>query len=137
MPRTYEEGNCRDGEMHQEKVNAKLVAKSIALIGVFAPCYTLFTFWPLFPVIGGSGSFITMAVVTAPLIGIVLGPFLSTVSVAIGGILGLFFLPFNWKRRIMSWNDHICRLDNRFHRFKSLNTIYMHNWRYPIFIITF
>ena len=75
--------------MKQEKVNAKLVAKNIALIAVFAPWYTIFTFWPLFPVIGASGSFITMAVIMAPLIGIILGPYLSVLSVALGGIIGL------------------------------------------------
>jgi len=75
--------------MQQEKVNAKLVAKNIALIAVFAPWYTIFTFWPLFPVIGASGSFITMAVIMAPLIGIILGPYLGVLSVAVGGIIGL------------------------------------------------
>jgi hypothetical protein len=75
--------------MTQEKVNAKMVAKNIALIAVFAPWYTIFTFWPLFPVIGASGSFITMAVIMAPLIGIIIGPYLSVLSVALGGIIGL------------------------------------------------
>ena len=75
--------------MQQERVNAKLVAKNIALIAVFAPWYTIFTFWPLFPVIGTSGSFITMAVIMAPLIGIILGPYLSVLSVTVGGIIGL------------------------------------------------
>jgi len=77
------------GGMKQEKVNAKLVAKNIALITVFAPWYTIFTFWPLFPVIGASGSFITMAVIMAPLIGIILGPYLGVLSVTVGGIIGL------------------------------------------------
>jgi len=75
--------------MTQEKVNAKMVAKNIALIAVFGPWYTIFTFWPLFPVIGASGSFITMAVIMAPLIGIIIGPYLSVLSVALGGIIGL------------------------------------------------
>ena len=75
--------------MQQERVNPKLVAKNIALIAVFAPWYTIFTFWPLFPVIGTSGSFITMAVIMAPLIGIILGPYLGVLSVAVGGIIGL------------------------------------------------
>ena len=75
--------------MKQEKGNAKLVAKNIALIVFFAPWYTIFTFWPLFPVIGASGSFITMAVIMAPLIGIILGPYLSVLSVTVGGIIGL------------------------------------------------
>jgi biotin transporter BioY len=73
----------------QEKVNVKLAAKNIALIAVFAPWYTIFTLWPLFPVIGASGSFITMAVIMAPLIGIILGPYLGFLSVAVGGIIRL------------------------------------------------
>ena len=73
--------------MKQEKVNVKLAAKNIALIAVFAPWYTIFTLWPLFPVIGASGSFITMAVIMAPLIGIILGPYLGVLSVAVGGII--------------------------------------------------
>ncbi|MBE0512501.1 hypothetical protein IBX38_05570 [Candidatus Bathyarchaeota archaeon] len=75
--------------MKQEKANAKLVAKNIALIAVFAPWYTIFTFWSLFPVIGAPGRFITMAVIMAPLIGIILGPYLGVLSVAVGGIVGL------------------------------------------------
>ena len=75
--------------MKRDKVNVKLVAKNIALIAVFAPWYTIFTFWSLFPVIGSPGKFITMAVITAPLIGIVLGPYLSVLSVVVGGIIGL------------------------------------------------
>jgi len=73
----------------KEKVNAKLVAKDIALIAVFAPWYAIFTFWSLFPVIGATGKFITMAVIMAPLIGIILGPYLGVLSVAVGGIVGL------------------------------------------------
>ncbi|MDH5443843.1 MAG: hypothetical protein OEX16_06060 [Hadesarchaea archaeon] len=75
--------------MKQEKTNTKLGAKNIALIAVFAPSYTIFTFWSLFPVIGAPGKFITMAVIMAPLIGIILGPYLGVLSVAVGGIVGL------------------------------------------------
>jgi biotin transporter BioY len=75
--------------MTPEKVNAKLVAKNIALVSVFAPLYTIFTFWSLFPVIGAPGKFITMAVIMAPLIGIMLGPYLGILSTAVGGIVAL------------------------------------------------
>ncbi len=75
--------------MRQKKSNARLVAKNIAFVAVFAPLYTVFTFWSLFPVIGSPGKFITMAVITAPLIGIILGPYISVLSVLVGGIVGL------------------------------------------------
>lgn len=78
----------RDNGMRQ-KPNARLVAKNIALVAIFAPLYTIFTLWSLFPVIGASGRFISMAVVMAPLIGIMLGPNLGVISVAIGGLVGL------------------------------------------------
>ena len=77
-----------DGGM-KEKANVRLAAKNIALVAVFAPWYTIFTFWSLFPVIGATGKFITMAVIMAPLIGIMLGPYLGALSVAVGGIVGL------------------------------------------------
>jgi uncharacterized membrane protein len=75
--------------MTPEKVNAKLVAKNIALIAVFAPLYTIFTFWSLFPVIGAPGKFITMAVIMAPLIGIILGPYVGILSTSVGGMVAL------------------------------------------------
>jgi biotin transporter BioY len=75
--------------MKQDKVNAKSVAKNIALVSVFAPLYTIFTFWSLIPVVDALGKFITMAVIVAPLIGIILGPYLGVLSVAVGGIVGL------------------------------------------------
>ena len=80
---------CGDSGMKKEKVNAKSVAKNIALVSVFAPLYTIFTFWSLIPVVGALGKFITMAVIVAPLIGIILGPYLGVLSVAVGGIVGL------------------------------------------------
>jgi hypothetical protein len=73
--------------MEQEK--GKLPVKKIAVIAVFAPLYALFNVWPFFPVIGASGKFITLAVVMAPLIGIFLGARLGTLTVIIGGIVGL------------------------------------------------
>lgn len=84
---------ARDCGMKQEKANAKLGAKNIALTAVFASSYAIFTFWSLFPVIGAPGKFITMAVIMAPLIGIILGPYLGVLSVAMGGIVGLSIGP--------------------------------------------
>jgi len=42
----------------------------------------------LFPVIGAVGKFITLATVMAPLIGLILGPYLGTVAVSMGGLIG-------------------------------------------------
>jgi len=42
----------------------------------------------LFPVIGAAGKFITLATVMAPLIGLILGPYLGTAAVSIGGFIG-------------------------------------------------
>jgi len=42
----------------------------------------------LFPVIGSAGKFITMATVMAPLMGLILGPYLGTAAVSMGGFIG-------------------------------------------------
>jgi len=42
----------------------------------------------LFPVIGSVGKFITLATAMAPLIGLILGPYLGTAAVSIGGFIG-------------------------------------------------
>jgi len=42
----------------------------------------------LFPVVGTVGKFITMATVMAPLIGLILGPYLGTTAVSLGGFIG-------------------------------------------------
>lgn len=65
-------------------------AKNMALVCCFAPVYAVLSYWYLFPIIGAAGKFITMAVVTAPLIGIALGPWLSVAAVVFGGIIGSF-----------------------------------------------
>jgi len=61
----------------------------VALVCCFASVYVVLSYWYLFPVIGAAGKFITMAVITAPLIGIALGPWLSVAAVVLGGIIGL------------------------------------------------
>jgi len=66
-------------------------AKNVALVCCFASLYTVFSLWSLFPVIGAMGKFITIAAVVSPLMGIILGPGLGSVTVTLGGILGASF----------------------------------------------
>jgi len=61
----------------------------VALVCSFASVYAVLSYWYLFPIMGAAGKFITMAVITAPLIGIALGPWLSVAAVVLGGIIGL------------------------------------------------
>jgi len=77
--------------------NVPLISKSqspstrnIALAACFAALYVVFSVWNLFPVIGAQGKFISAAVVTAPLIGIILGPIYGVLSITLGGIASAF-----------------------------------------------
>ena len=63
--------------------------QKIALISVFASLYAVFGLWPLFPVVGTAGKNITVAAIMAPLIGVMLGPYIGVLTVLIGGIVGL------------------------------------------------
>ena len=72
----------------------KLETRNLALTGVFAGLYAVFTVVPLFPILGGSGGArITLASMAAPLIGLILGPFTGTLAVSIGGLLGWALQP--------------------------------------------
>jgi hypothetical protein len=77
--------------------NTRLATKNLALIASFAPCYTLLSFLPSFPVIGGVGKSITAAVIISPVIGLLLNPYLSVATITIGGLAAFFmgnFGPF-------------------------------------------
>ncbi len=63
-------------------------SRYLALIISFAALYAVLSLVPLSPIIGAVGAFITLASFMAPLIGIILGPYLGTVAVSIGGFLG-------------------------------------------------
>jgi hypothetical protein len=71
----------------------KLTAKEVALLICFTALYTYFSFIPAFPIVGLQGGAITLAAITAPIIGIILGPYLGMLSTLLGGIVGLFFAP--------------------------------------------
>jgi len=69
------------------QVGRKLTAKEIALLTCFTALYTYFSFIPAFPIIGLPSKAITLAAIAAPIIGIILGPYLSMLSTLLGGAL--------------------------------------------------
>ncbi|UCH32716.1 MAG: hypothetical protein JSV05_04915 [Candidatus Bathyarchaeota archaeon] len=71
----------------------KLSTRNIALIIVFSSLYMVFSSWNLFPLVGGQGGFIKAGVVMAPLLGIILGSWLSILAITVGGIIGAFLMP--------------------------------------------
>lgn len=77
----------------------RLSTRDLALVSVFAPLYAIFCSWSLFPLIGSSGQAITASTVMAPVIGLLLSPYLSVFTVALGGAVGLsfgYFSPFGY-----------------------------------------
>jgi len=77
----------------EEEFNLKLSANNLALICVFASLYAIFSSVSLFPIIGAAGKFITLASVMAPIIGLMLGPYLGVVAVSLGGLIGWYLNP--------------------------------------------
>ncbi len=79
--------------MKGKSVDLRLTAKDLALVCCFAPLCTILSVWSLFPIIGAIGKSISAAAVVAPLIGIILGPWLGTVAVTLGGLVGASIAP--------------------------------------------
>lgn len=74
----------------------RLEAKEVALVICFTALYTVFSFVPAFPIVGLGGKAITLAAITAPIIGIILGSHLAMLSTFLGGTIALFFaVPFS------------------------------------------
>jgi len=73
----------------------KLTAKDVALTVCFTALYANFCFWPAFPIIGLQSKAITLAAIMAPIIGIILGPYLGMVSTLLGGTIGFFACHFS------------------------------------------
>lgn len=67
----------------------RLTAKSVALIASFAPWYTVMSMWKIFPVIGLPGKFISGSAFISPVFGLVLGPEIGFLAVAVGGLINL------------------------------------------------
>jgi len=80
-------------------VKMRLTAKDVALITCFTALYAVFAAIPLFQLLGMPSKSITAAAITAPIIGIILGPYIGTVSAILGGTIGFFygsFAPWNF-----------------------------------------
>jgi len=69
-------------------LNLTVTTKTIASVCCFAPLCTISSFWSLFPIIGAIGTSIKVTAVIAPLIGIILGPYMGAFAVALGGFIG-------------------------------------------------
>jgi hypothetical protein len=74
-------------------VNRKLTTKDLALVICFTALYAVFATIPIFQILGSTNNFITAAAITAPMIGIILGPYMGTLSAALGGIISFFVSP--------------------------------------------
>jgi hypothetical protein len=54
----------------------------------FAALYAVLSLVSLFPIIGAYGTFITLASIMAPLVGLMLGPYIGAGAVSLGGFIG-------------------------------------------------
>jgi len=66
----------------------RLTAADVALTTVFTAYYALLGLVKISPIIGLPGQAITAAAIVAPIIGMLLGPYLGTLSAFLGGIIG-------------------------------------------------
>ena len=71
-------------------INRRFTAKDMALTICFTALYVVFCFLPISPIIGLPGKAVTAAAIMAPLIGIILGMYLGTLSTFLGGLIGFF-----------------------------------------------
>ncbi len=70
--------------------NIKLGAKDVALASVCTALYAVLGFVKISPIIGLEGQAVTAAAVMAPIIGILIGPYLGVISTSLGGTIGFF-----------------------------------------------
>jgi len=73
----------------------RLNTKETALSVTFTALYVVFGFLKISPIIGLSGQAITAAAIIAPIMGILLGPYISTLSTFLGGIIGFSLGSFS------------------------------------------
>ncbi|MCJ7425342.1 hypothetical protein MUP01_13920 [Candidatus Bathyarchaeota archaeon] len=73
----------------------KLTTKEVALTISFTALYVVFGFLKISPIIGLPGQAITAAAIMAPLMGVILGPYISTLSTFLGGLMGFSFGSFS------------------------------------------
>jgi hypothetical protein len=75
-------------------VRIKLTAKDVALIICFTALYAVFASIPIFQILGVPSRSITAAAITAPIIGVFLGPYVGTLSATLGGVISFFVGSF-------------------------------------------
>jgi hypothetical protein len=72
------------------KHDRRLSTRETALTVTFTALYAVFGFLKISPIIGLPGQAITAAAIMAPIIGILLGPYVGTLSTFLGGTIGFF-----------------------------------------------
>ena len=70
------------------KSNTRLNTREVALAAVFTALYVVLSFVKISPILGLSGPAITAADVVAPIMGILLGPYVGVLSTLLGGAIG-------------------------------------------------
>jgi len=70
--------------------NRKFTTVNVALTAVFTALYAVLGFLRISPIIGLTGQAITAAAIIAPIIGMLLGPYIGTLSALLGGTIGFF-----------------------------------------------
>jgi len=73
-------------------INTRSLAYSWALTGIFAAVHLVITLIPFSIGIGGGGE-ISFGLVSAPIIGFLLGPFFGVIAVIIGSVIAIFINP--------------------------------------------
>jgi predicted membrane protein len=76
-------------------IRKKLTTQDVALIICFTALYVVLSFLSISPIIGLPGKTITAAAIIAPIMGIILGPYVGFLSTFSGGIIGFFFGSFS------------------------------------------
>jgi len=76
-------------------IRRQLTAKDVALTVSFTALYVVFGFLKISPIIGLPGQAISAAAIMAPIMGILLGPQISTLATFTGGIIGFSLGSFS------------------------------------------